>query len=260
MGSPKAKERALLWGGTAATDKTPERDSNKMLLVEPDRRLCGQLCAALEDYGICALTAYDLAAAKEIIAQAKLHGALLDWQEGLGPAVLSELQRSSSNADLPMVMMLAGHDAVAVARGAKAGVRYFLTKPISQAHLKAVVREVRAAMLDERRNYQRVALQVAVRCVWEEQVIQGVSLNVSASGLLLEMTPQPDLDARLDVRFALGQEAAPFSCRGRVVRSDGGGVGIHFLGLSGVEHTRLVEDIERYAFAKIEEHTGVGEL
>jgi DNA-binding response OmpR family regulator len=197
----------------------------KILVVEDDPALTRLLETTMRHMGA---DPYCVGAGQQAISLVegeKLDGAFVDWDNrDLNPEELTErIRRSKSNSKIPVAMLSAGTDQRDIARGFKAGVTFFLAKPFGPNEIERLLNASRGTMLEDRRRYQRVPLQVPTLCQWgqKRQVkrITGRSLNVSSSGLLLKISPQPETGVAVSVELLLPGQQKGLVLKGVVARS-----------------------------------------
>jgi len=94
-----------------------------------------------------------------------------------------------------------------VAEGFAAGATFFLAKPFGTNELRCLLNAARGSMLEERRRYERVPLSVPTLCKWGQRRGQrsatGRSVNISSSGLLVKLSPPPEMGTALSVELLL---------------------------------------------------------
>lgn len=162
-----------------------------------------------------------------LIEQEKFDGAFIDWDNlDLGGKELTRLvRRSSSNSQIPIAMFTAGSDMRVIADAFQAGVTLYLSKPFGPRELERLLNASRGTMLEERRRYQRVILTVPVICEWGKKRgykrITGRSVNISSSGMLMRLFPQPEGGTAVTVDLILPKSNNTLKLEGVVVRTGG---------------------------------------
>ena len=161
----------------------------------------------------------------KLIGEEKFDGVFMDWDNlDVGGDELARLIRGSpSNAKIPIAMFTASTDTSVIAEAFKAGVTLFLSKPFGPRELERLLNASRGTMIEERRRYQRVLLTVPVICEWGKKRghkrISGRSVNVSNSGMLLRVFPQPDVGTAVGVEFLLPRARQQLKLAGVVART-----------------------------------------
>lgn len=161
----------------------------------------------------------------QLVEQEKFDGVFVDWDnlDMSGDDLARRIRRSSSNSQVPLAMFTAATDTRVIAEAFKAGVTLFLSRPFGSRELERLLNTCRGAMLEERRRYQRVLLSVPVVCEWGKKRgfkrITGRTVNVSNSGMLMRLYPQPDVGAAVVSELILPNSRQPLKLDGTVVRT-----------------------------------------
>jgi DNA-binding response OmpR family regulator len=218
----------------------------RILVVEDDPALQRLLETTMEHMGT---EPYCVVAGREamsLVEADKFDGAFVDWDNrGSDPEELTQhIRRSPSNSKIPVAMLSARTDQGDIARGFKAGATFFLAKPFGANELERLLNATRGAMLEDRRRYQRVPLNVPALCEWGQKRslkrIAGRSINLSSSGLLLKLTPQPEAGIAVSVELLLPDQHRGLVLRGIVARTGPGDqVAVRFVYLAKEQQERL---------------------
>lgn len=158
--------------------------------------------------------------------------------------LIRRIRHSKPNAKIPVVVLTPCRDTQRVAQAFEAGATFSLTKPVDTAQVQTLLNATRGAMLEERRKYERVALKVPVLCAWGQQQeverVQGHTLNVSSSGLLMSLSPAPPLGSIVSAELKLPDSSRGLVLKGIVTR-DGPApqVAMRFIGLSSEQREAL---------------------
>lgn len=192
----------------------------KILVVEDDTAMLRLLGEVLGDMGAEPHLLANSAHAAELVEREKFDGIFLDWRmpEVDGLELARRIRRSRSNARVPLVMLTGVSSAAALKESFKAGINFFLQKPVSVDKLRQLMNVSRGLMLAERRRYQRAPACLPIRCSWENEKHTGQTVNLSASGMLLDLDPRPPLGARVTLVFGLPGQPAPLRVEATVVR------------------------------------------
>ncbi len=211
----------------------------KILVVEKDPATLRLFDSTLKAMGASPRCVASGRQASEVINREKFDGVFLDWDGGEvdGQELAQRIRRSKSNKSIPVAMLTQRRDTRAIADGFKAGVTFYLQKPIGEKELTRLLNASRGAMLEERRRYQRAPVAMPVLCIWEKKQVKGLSVNVSTSGLLASLSPRPELGASVEVEFTLPKSSATLTLEAKVVRHGPAGQ-------AGVEFSRLAEEDE----------------
>lgn len=217
-----------------------------VLVVDRQNQELEPLVALLNTLGVHAEVSDDDGTTDRLIHRSKLHGVFLAWDDERNTIeILAKLQASSSNANVPITMMVNTPDISVIADGHDLGIKYALQRPLHPTHIRSVLAYSLRAMLEERRNYERVSVALPLSCIWGAQKLDGSSVNLSSTGLLgrFESPIEVGAEVRLDVHgLDRGQNIA---LRGEVVRkTEVGEVGVRFLELNSVAKKWLFNCLE----------------
>jgi DNA-binding response OmpR family regulator len=185
-----------------------------------------------------------------LIDRKKIDGAFVDWDDAHldGREITRAIRNSKSNSRIPVAMITVSKTTGTVTEAFQLGVTFFLPKPFSTSEIVHLINAMRGSMLEERRRYLRVPVSVPVLCVWgsanrDKQTQAGAkSINISSKGLLLRLSPQPELGTMVSMDFLLPEVQEVLKVRGVVRRkSPAQDVGVEFVGISKSQRT-LVEN------------------
>lgn len=227
-----------------------------ILVVDDEQPLLRLIGGLLSDMGAEPCLVTDSVHAAELINRDKFDGAIVDWRmpEMDGLELTRQIRRSHSNKKIPVVMLTEVQDADAMQQAFKAGANFFLQKPVSVAQLRHLLNATRGAMLEERRNYQRAPVALAVRVQWDSRQERATSVNLSASGALLSMVEPPEEGTEVSLELALPKSAERITASGRVTRvaegpapgeSSGRGVGVEFTSVQPRHRRQLAQFVEK---------------
>lgn len=219
----------------------------KILVVEDDTtmlRLLGEVLGQMGAEPHCVASSVHAA---ELIEKEKYDGIFLDWRmpEIDGMELARRVRASQSNGHVPLVMLTGVADSQGLKKSFEAGINFYLQKPVSVSQLRNLLNASRGMMLAERRGYQRAPVAVPMRCRWDNQAVTGCSINVSASGVLLEIAPAPPVGTRVQIDFELPGQPKPYKLSGTAVRvAVSRGVAVKFE-TDPDTHRRLMEFVEK---------------
>lgn len=220
----------------------------KILVVETDGATLRLFDATLKSIGAAPRCLASGRQASEVINREKFDGVFLDWDtpEVGGEELTKRVRLSKSNARVPIAMLTGRRDTRAIAQGFEAGVTFFLQKPVGAKELTRLLNASRGAMLEERRRYQRVAVEMSIICDWEKKQLKGQGVNLSSMGVLATMSPRPGVGAAVEVEFTLPNSRHMVMLKGTVVRhGPGGQLGIKFQRPSAAESETLKAFVEK---------------
>jgi DNA-binding response OmpR family regulator len=129
--------------------------------------------------------------------------------------------RCAARGTTPIVLISDDQRPSALSVGFAAGASFFLYKPIDKDRLLKLVRATQGAMEHEQRRTRRVSIQSKVRFLFGKEELEGETVNVSMSGLLLQATRIAPVGASLRMSLQLSQQMKPILAAGSVVRIQG---------------------------------------
>lgn len=216
----------------------------KILVVEDDTAMLHLLGQVLSQMGAEPRLVASSPQAAELIEREKFDGVFLDliMPEMDGLELARRIRQSRSNASVPLVMLTASLEASAMQDSFNAGVNFFLQKPVTVPQLRKLLNAARGLMLEERRRAQRAPVALPMRCRWlvprqaegsgaggDSRQVTGQSVNLSASGALLELPELPPVGAPVRLEFSLPGSPQALVLPGRVIRQhSASSVGIQF--------------------------------
>ncbi len=168
----------------------------KLLLVEDDAALAELLTwnFTKEEYEV--IQTADGEEALLLVEEHRPDIILLDWMiENLsGIEVCRQLRRSSTNANIPIIMLTARGEEEDKIRGLEIGADDYVTKPFSPrelvARVKAVLRRVRPALAGEKLSFGNIEMDTAGHKV--KRADTTISLGPTEFRLLRHFLEHPD--------------------------------------------------------------------
>jgi CheY-like chemotaxis protein len=201
----------------------------KILVVEDDQPMLHLFGEVLTKMGAEPRLVSSSTHALELIEREKFDGIFLDlvMPEMDGLELARRIRGSKSNATVALVMITASPEPHAMRDSFQAGVNFFLHKPVTVQQLGKLLNAARGLMLAERRRYQRAPVALLMRCRWwappvphaptvvegsqaegsgaegKNHLVNGRSVNLSASGALVELPELPPVGAAVRLEFSL---------------------------------------------------------
>jgi CheY-like chemotaxis protein len=186
-------------------------------------------------------------AAVDLLNKEKFDGIFVDWMmPGMdGLELVKNILRSDRNSACPIVMVTAKSDRDAMRECFKAGVNFFLQKPVSFAQIQTLVSAASHMMLQEHLRYHRVPFETNVVFQWQPQSsqeeIKGTSVNISGSGMCVILASPPPLGTLVNLKFSLSEEPHPLDLTGLIVQVwPNNRVGIRFNNLAQDQRRQLM--------------------
>ena len=200
----------------------------KILVVEDDQAMLQLLGEVLGQMGAEPRLVASSTHAAELVEREKFDGIFLDliMPELDGLELARRIRASKSNATVPLVMITGSPEPTAMTNSFQAGINFFLHKPVTAQQLGKLLNAARGLMLEERRRYQRAPVALLMRCRWQAEAgaaaaahqVTGQSINLSASGALLDLPELAPVGAPVRVEFSIPGHPQGLSLAGRVVR------------------------------------------
>lgn len=220
----------------------------KILVVENDRETLQLLEETLGRMGSELHCLESSRSAAELINQAKFDAFFVDLElpEMDGCELAERIRWSKSNSRCPIVMITNNSTPAALRRCFRAGVNFFLEKPVTPQQLETLLNATRGIMAQERRRYQRAPVRVPVHCQWEIQTmpqgVTGESIDVSASGMRIRLGLTPSPGGVIQVQFKLPGDPRPYNLTTRLARiGPGQELALTFVGLPQEQRQRLMD-------------------
>lgn len=219
----------------------------KLLVVDDEIALLQFLGEVLKGRGANALCVQSSRQAAELVEREKFDGVFLDWKmpEMDGLELARHIRWSKSNSRCPIAMLTGAAETEGLRQCFRAGVTFFLQKPVTVAQLERLFNAARDAMFQEHLRYWRIPLQVPISAAWaiqdHQQSSKGQSVNLSTTGMLAKLDTIPTPGTSVDLRFKLPQDAAPLELQSYVVRTTPDQmIGLRFVNLDRDQWGRLL--------------------
>jgi CheY-like chemotaxis protein len=150
------------------------------------------------------------------------------------------IRSSQLNGTVPVVMLTASDDGQTMREGFKAGITFFLGKPVNFAKLRGLVETARGTALKERRRHVRIPFQTAVDCRFGQQHFQAQSVDLGGSGMAFRPSAGLEEGQILELSFLLPGNDRPLRLQAKVLRKEPpDGVAVEFVDLPPEERSAL---------------------
>lgn len=220
--------------------------SLKLLVVDDDPAVLRAIKTVIESLGYEVLALTDSREAAVRVRRQKFAGAFVDARmpDLDGPDLVRLIRSSPTNNSIP-IFMLTGYDDVETMReGFRAGITFFMGKPLDMGRLANILKLMKEAMLREKRSYIRLPLRTVVNCNTGEHQFTATSLNIGEGGMLLEPSGGLEPGQELWLRFSLPRIPQTLNPRARVVRRERPDrMGVWFLEVSPEDRKALQDFI-----------------
>jgi CheY-like chemotaxis protein len=241
----------LTWPHSSRAAKRPHfpigenQMSIKVLVVDDEPPILALVKSILEPLGCVVLTMSDSRQAAQLIDKQKVDGIFLDggmpYLDGF--QLTERIRKSNSNRQVPIVLLTGMDDADTMRRGFKAGISFFLGKPVTKERLERLFKVMRGSMLSEKRRYSRLPFRTMVACEANKKIIKLGSINISTGGMLIEPTEALQVGQEFDLEFSLPEIKNSLKVRAQALHAHPkDGVGIKFINLSAEDR----QAVERY--------------
>lgn len=214
------------------------------LIVDDETAVCEMVGKVLNSAGIEALTLTKSADASGLLNEGKFDVVFLDLHMDApdGIELARQTRVSRWNRSTPIVLISDDQRPSAMSIGFEAGASFFLYKPIDKDRLLRLIRATQGSAEQERRRTRRVPIQSKVRLRYRAEELEGETVDVSLSGMLVKAHRTFPAGSPVSVAMHLSPHARPIVAVGSVVRILGGNqMGIHLDQLSLGESERLQE-------------------
>ncbi len=206
----------------------------RIMVVDDEPAVLKLIKGLVEQLGCEVLAIADSREAALRVNTDKFDGVLLDGNMPHldGFALTQKLRSSPANSRVPIVMLTGDGDAETMRKGFKAGITFFLSKPVSLERLSGLVRVMRGPMLKERRRYARLPYCTKVACRSGTRDFQVQSVDISERGILIEGSNGINQGDELGLGFVIGPAAKTVRVQAKVVRKEASGrVALEFINL-----------------------------
>jgi CheY-like chemotaxis protein len=192
----------------------------KVLVVDDDPPTCELIsevlsAAEIEAYGIT-----DSVAAGKRLLQQRFDAVFLDARMPAPDGMeLARRMRSSGLNRRSLIVMITGErEQQFLRRAFEAGINFVLFKPVDRQSLMRLLRVTQGPIDRERRRFTRVSVRCNVSLEFGSERTQGVTADISISGMLVQADRRFPVNSLLRVGLNLLEGRPPLQCAARVVR------------------------------------------
>ena len=230
----------------------------RILVVDDEPEVQNLLSDLLAETGAEPYLTSSMLEAGRMMNRQKFDGVFLSGKMPSGSAnrLTRNIRRSRSNASCPIVMLTTNSSPAFLEESFRAGINFFVEKPIDLPRIRSLWGAIGVLSLDERRGYQRVPLRSRVMCRSGGSKIRGQCLNLSAKGLLAAFDQAPPSRGEVRLEFALPRCSQPVELKARVKRiatplrsRTPRQVGFRFMGLGSELESELMNFVGAAALA-----------
>ena len=184
--------------------------------------------------------------AATLVNRQKFDGVFMDLQmpDMNGFELAHKIRRSSWNKSTPIVVVTGSDDRQTMQQAFATGATFFLQKPVDRQKLTSLFRKVRGTLLEKRRRYTRVPLEIEVHCTVGSRTTRGRTWNLSHGGLQLEANDLKSGDV-VRLSFRLPGSVVMIDAAGTVIWTRDNRQGIQFSKMSTENESEIREFIAR---------------
>jgi DNA-binding response OmpR family regulator len=196
----------------------------RALVVDDELVVCDMIGKILKSAGMQALTLTRSTEAPEIIDEGTFDVVFLDLHMPSpdGIELARQMRSSRFNRRTPIIMISDDQRPSALSVGFVAGASFCFLKPIEKVRIFKLFRATQGTMENERCQTRRVPIQSKVRLKFGQEELEGETIDVSMSGLLVRAPRIAPLGSSLRMSLQLSQRMRPIVAAGSVVRILGG--------------------------------------
>ncbi len=210
------------------------------LVVDDEPMVCELIGKVLHSAGMEALTLTRSTEAPDILNEGQFDVVLLDLHMPSpdGIELARQMRGSRFNRTTPIILISDDLRPSALSVGFAAGASFFLYKPIDKDRLLKLLRATQGSMAHERRRTRRVPLQSKVRLKFGVQELEGETIDVSMSGLLVRAPRTAPVGSSLGISWRFSERMLPIVAGGsvaRILNGDQMGIQLDHLSLSDSE-------------------------
>jgi len=215
------------------------------VLVVDDDPLSGELiCEILRSAGMDASFLTSSAEAAGLLNREKYHAVFLDMRMPPpdGVELAHQIRASRVDASTVIVMITGEEERTLMKRAFKAGVEFFLFKPVARSKLLKLIRVAEGPIERERRRFTRIRMRCRVSLESGNDRLEGTPQDLSLGGALVQSGRAYPLGTRVTVSLELEAGTPALRSGALVVRTVGmDRMGIQFENLGPAESIRLQE-------------------
>jgi CheY-like chemotaxis protein len=197
--------------------------SLKIMVADDESASLKAIRSLMVSSGHTAVTFEDFQQAAERAAQQRFDVVFLGMRppELAGLELARRVRRSEPNAETTIVMLNPTDDIESLRKAFGDGADFVLTKPVNAARLLPMLAALSSPGWNGKRHAARMPLFTEVTFLYGEREFHLRSLNISASGMLLQASGEWSLGEEVSVEFDIAEVRASLSVMTRIVRKEG---------------------------------------
>src|ERR1051325_5616993 len=216
----------------------------RVLIVDDEQAICELIEKTVSTAGMDALVLNNSSQAARALSAAKFDLVFLDFHMTApdGVELARQVRQTRSNRMTPVVLISDDQRPSVVSVGFEAGASFMLYKPIDKERLQKILRATQTTVERERRRTRRVPVQNRVQLRSGAEQIEGETIDMSLSGMLVRAQRALAPGTRLHLSLHLSPGTKPLAGLGTVARlTSRNYMGIHLEQVDSKESERLEE-------------------
>ena len=216
----------------------------RVLIVDDEPATCELIERTVSTAGMDALVLNNSAQAARVLGCGKFDLVFLDFHMTApdGVELARQVRQTRSNRTTPVILISDDQRPSVVSVGFDAGASFMLYKPIDRERLQKILRATQGTLERERRRTRRVPVQSRVQLRSGAEHIEGETIDMSLSGMLVRAQRTLTPGTRVHLRLHLSPGTKPLSGLGTVARlTSSNHMGIHLEQVDSKESERLEE-------------------
>jgi len=192
----------------------------RALVVDDQPEICELLAQTLQSAGLETLTLQASGDAPEFLTENKFDVVFLDLHmpnlDGID--LLRHIRKSLNNQTTPVILLSDDQRPSALSVAFDAGASFFLYKPLDKERVLKILRAAQSALDYRQRQTRRVKLRAPVQIRWGAEVMEGETVDMSMSGVLLKCSRLIPVGSPVNLKLYLAPNGRPVTTQGSVVR------------------------------------------
>jgi DNA-binding response OmpR family regulator len=192
--------------------------------------LAQDLAYKLGAFGLRVVCAEQTHIASSLVANESFELVVVDCELRGSLEFVELVRQKSTNRRMVAIALVSGTEEAR--RANQLGADFVLNKPLNSEMTKKTFRAAQAMIIREARVSVREAIHEPATLSAGDIYFEGAVVDVSESGIGLECAQKVSVGQQLQIEFLLPGSDRRVRCTGKVVRIEGGRLGIQFLYLS----------------------------
>jgi len=216
----------------------------RVLIIDDEKETCELIERVVGYTGMEAVTLKSSAQAVDLLERNKFDLVILDFHMASpdGVELARQVRQMRMNRTTPVILISDDQRPSAVSVGFEAGASFILYKPLDKERLLKILRATQSTIDRERRRTRRIPVQHRVQLRAGAVDVEGETINVSMSGMLVRAQRVLPLGSRVEMSMHLGAGVKPIGGYGSVVRMAGANeMGIQMEHWAAIDSERLEE-------------------